>query len=302
VDLDLRLVRYFVAVGDELHFGRAAAKLYISQPALSKQIRRLEAQLGSPLLVRDSRHVALTERGERFLGDARQLLAVAARMQHHSEAGTVRIAHIFELATSRIVADAFARAHPDVALVERSQDSYGQLRSLLSNQLDVAIVRVTPRMLDEHPSGWCHRPLRREPLVLVGRPGEPARETASLYERPVEVFADPPGSGMYNAHGEYMSALERDIGVPLTWLGNPGTFLNCLAAVRRSVRPGLVLEFDSYARRYADAGLPVHVPAEVQPSYLWSLAWRDERPTQAVADFLATALDTARQHHWLSVA
>ena len=64
MDFDLRLIRYFVAVADELHFGRAATKLYISQPALSKQIRRLEADVGEPLLVRDSRHVRLTTRGQ----------------------------------------------------------------------------------------------------------------------------------------------------------------------------------------------------------------------------------------------
>ncbi len=302
VDLDLRLVRYCVVVGDELHFGRAAAKLHISQPALSKQVRRLEEQLGLQLLVRDSRHVALTERGVRFLVDARQLLAAAARLQHDAESSTVRIAHVFELDTSRIVADAYARTNPDVVLVERSQDSYGQLRSLLSHQLDVAILRVTPRMLEEHPGGWRHRPLRREPMLLVGRPGEAARETASLHERPVEVFADPPGSGMYNAHGEYMSAFERDTGLSLRWLGNPGTFLNCLAAVRRAVEPGFVLEFQSYAVRYAEAGLPVHAPLESRPDYLWSLAWRDEHPTQAVADFLDTALRTARDSRWLAEA
>ena len=58
---------------------RAAAKLYISQPALSKQIRKLEDQLGTPLLIRDSRHVTLTPRGQRLLEDARQLLALAER-------------------------------------------------------------------------------------------------------------------------------------------------------------------------------------------------------------------------------
>ncbi|HTF40202.1 MAG TPA: LysR family transcriptional regulator [Propionibacteriaceae bacterium] len=72
MDFDLRLVRYFVVVADELHFGRAAVKLYISQPALSKQIRKLEDFVGEPLLVRDSRHVRLTLRGQRFLEDARQ--------------------------------------------------------------------------------------------------------------------------------------------------------------------------------------------------------------------------------------
>src|SRR5580693_8422481 len=113
MDLDLRLVRYFVVVADELHFGRAANKLHVSQPALSKQIRKLEDQLGARLLVRDSRHVSLTARGESFLIDARELLNLADRMQEAPDGNRVRIAHIFELATSRDVADAYSRARPD---------------------------------------------------------------------------------------------------------------------------------------------------------------------------------------------
>src|SRR5215471_2196724 len=112
MDLDLRLVRYFATVAEELHFGRAAARLYVSQPALSKQIRKLEEQVGEPLLVRDSRHVALTARGQRFYQDAQRLLAIADTMQQAPQARGVRTAHVFELSTSRTVADAFARAHP----------------------------------------------------------------------------------------------------------------------------------------------------------------------------------------------
>src|SRR4051794_6269278 len=180
MDLDIRLVRYFVAVADELHFGRAAAKLYISQPALSKQIRKLETQVGAPLLVRDSRHVALTVRGERFLDDARQLLVIAERMRRTPEPNAVQLAHIFELDTSRQVADAFSKEYGDVRLVERSMDSVRQLDALLTEQLDVAILRVTPQMLSERPSGWQRQLLRLEPLLLVGRREDEPRESASL--------------------------------------------------------------------------------------------------------------------------
>jgi DNA-binding transcriptional LysR family regulator len=75
--LDLRRLRYFVAVAEELHFGRAAGRLYITQPVLSRQIRLLEQDLGAQLLERSSRQVRLTVPGERLLEDGRMLLAAA---------------------------------------------------------------------------------------------------------------------------------------------------------------------------------------------------------------------------------
>ncbi|ROS27987.1 LysR family transcriptional regulator [Cellulomonas sp. PhB150] len=298
MDLDLRLVRYFVVLADELHFGRAAARLHISQPALSQQIRKLEDSVGTKLLLRDSRHVTLTPRGERFLDDGRQLLAIAERMRQEPAANTVRIAHIFELSTSRVVADAFAAAHPTVQLVERSMDSARQLDALLGDRLDVAILRVTPRMLADHPTGWHHRPLRLEPMSLVGRPDDPPRSTVSLGDRALDVFADSSGSGLYNAHGEYLSAFERAAGLSLRWLGNPGTFNNCLSIWTRAPGPTYLFEFDSYARRYADLGLPVYAPAELSPVYPWSIAWRHEQPSQPTADFIRTAQAVARRNGW----
>ena len=298
MDLDLRLVRYFVVLADELHFGRAAARLHISQPALSQQIRRLEESLGARLLVRDSRHVSLTPYGERLLEDGRRLLVIAERMRQQPTANTVRIAHVFELSTSRAVADAFATAHPTVQLVERSMDSVRQLDALLGDRLDVAIIRVTQRMLTEHPTGWRFRTLRHEPMRLVGRRGDPEAPVASLADRPVEVFADASGSGLYNAHGEYLTAFEHATGVSLHWLGNPGTFDNCLSIWSRGTRPASLFEFDSYAQRYAGAGMPVYAVAEVSPVYPWSLAWRDERLPQATEDFLRTARSVARRRGW----
>ncbi|HEY0450859.1 LysR family transcriptional regulator [Actinophytocola sp.] len=298
MDLDLRLVRYFVAVADELHFGRAAASLYISQPALSKQIRKLEEQLGAPLLVRDSRHVTLTARGQRFLDEARTLLSIAERMQQENQPGVLRVAHVFELATSRIVVDAYTSARKDIQLIESALDSVGQLHALLDGLLDVAIMRVTPQMLADRPSGWRHRLLRLEPMRLVGRPGDVPRESVSLHERPIEVFADARGSGLYNAHGDYLSAFERHTGLRMRWLGTPGAFSHCLAALMRAEGSAFLFESDSYADKYAAAGLPVHQPTELHPHYPWSLAWRDEPPARPVADYLDIALETADRLDW----
>ena len=300
MDLDLRLVRYFVAVADELHFGRAAARLNVSQPALSKQIRKLEDELGTRLFVRDSRHVTLTARGETFLVDARQLLALAEKMQHEPDANRVRIAHIFELSTSRIVADAFSHARPDVLLIEHAMDSVAQLHALLENRLDVAILRVTPKMVLDYPTGWFHTLLRLEPMRLVGRPHDAARATASFYERPIEVFADAPESGFNVAYSTFLTALERDLGLSMQWLGTPGAFSHCLAAMSRATTLALSLEFDSYAVRYQAEGLPVYTPAEVVPHYPWSIAWRDGRLAEPVSAFLEIAQDTGTTREWRS--
>jgi len=302
MDLDLRVVRYFVAVAEELHFGRAAARLYVSQPALSKQIHKLEDQLGTPLFVRNSRHVELTARGESFLVDARELLRLADRMQHEPDGSRLRIAHIFELSTSREVADAYMRARPNVQLVQHAMDSVAQLQALLDNRLDVAIIRVAPQMLLDYPSGWSHTLLRLEPMRLVGRPGEPPRPTVSLYERPIEVFGDTPDTGLYNAHGNYLTAFERHTGVTMRWLGTPGAFSHCYAAIRHSPDQAYLLEFDSYASKYADAGLPVHLPREVQPHYPWSIAWRDGPVSTSLADFLEIAHETATLNAWRDFA
>ena len=129
--------------------------------------------------------------------------------------------------------------------------------------------------------------------MRLRRPGP-----ASLRERPIEVFADAPGSGLYNVHGQYMTAFERHTGLTMQWLGNPGTFGHCLAVIRRASSSAFLFEFDSYAIKYAEAGLPVHSPAELQPYYPWSIAWRDEQLSQPITDLLDIAEETAIRRHW----
>lgn len=299
MDLDLRQVRYVVAVADELHFGRAAARLHVSQPALSKQVRLLEAELGFRLFARDSRHVALTPAGTRFVRDARTLLAQAGRMVR-PESSELRVAHIFDLDTSRVVVDEFTAQFPEVSVLASSMDGQRQLDALMNGQLDVAILRVTSSMTRQHPSGWHHRLLRLEPFWLVGEEGGPHASTASLFDRPVKVFADPSGSATFNAHGEYLAALEHRLDVEFEWLGNPGTFDHCLARMRRSRDPGRLLEFESYAFRYREIGLPIHLPRELQPVYPWSIAWRDDPVGPGLAALLDVSAQQAAQRGWLT--
>ncbi|TXS48717.1 LysR family transcriptional regulator [Streptomyces sp. uw30] len=145
MDLDLRKVRYFVAVAELLHFGRAAEQLHIAQPVLSRQIRALEKDLGAELFVRDSHGVTLTAAGTQLLDDARQLLASAdatRRRVRGAAHGPRRFVVGFRAGVVVTPAvRAFGAAHPDVDVMARRVEWDDQERLILDGTVDLAYVR-----------------------------------------------------------------------------------------------------------------------------------------------------------------
>ena len=147
--VELRQLRYFVAVAEELHFRRAAARLHISQPPLSQQIRALEAELGFALLIRTRRRVELTPAGTAFLRDARMLLgeldgAVAtARRIDAGQTGRLRINFVGSALLSIVpgTVERFRRARPGVELELRERATVDQLRAVRAGAADVGLVR-----------------------------------------------------------------------------------------------------------------------------------------------------------------
>src|SRR5262245_2004971 len=146
-------VRYFIAVAEERHFGRAAARLGIAQPPLSQQISRLERSLGIRLFERTTRQVALTEAGQRFLDHARGALATlrdgieAARLAAPGQTGQLRLGFPASLAHSPLpsVVRRFHQAFPDVDLQLHEMPTTAQLQALRRHQIDVAFLRdATP--------------------------------------------------------------------------------------------------------------------------------------------------------------
>jgi DNA-binding transcriptional LysR family regulator len=144
--MELRHIRYFVAVAEELHFGRAAERLNVSQPAISQQIIALEQVVGAPLLLRQPQGVSLTPAGTVFLKHAREALAAAhqaveeARLVAKGETGFLKVGlpetrFAVSLASKGIAA--FAEAHPNVVVRTTGQPWLEQLRAVGEGKLDV---------------------------------------------------------------------------------------------------------------------------------------------------------------------
>ncbi|NMW25445.1 LysR family transcriptional regulator, partial [Rhodanobacter denitrificans] len=150
---DLRQLRYFVAVAEELSFTRAALRLHLSQPPLSQQIQSLEQDLGVRLLERTKRSVALTEPGRIFLEQARQILAKVdeARSQVVAAAagysGQLRLAYTVSVSFHPAMPQAllrFGQIAPNVRLQLSEMYTEPQFAALLAGQIDVGFVRDEP--------------------------------------------------------------------------------------------------------------------------------------------------------------
>ncbi|GAA3986571.1 LysR family transcriptional regulator StgR [Allokutzneria multivorans] len=173
IDLDVRLLRHFVAAAEELHFTRAAARVFVTQQALSRDIARLEGELGKPLFARSTRRVSLTSDGEQLLRLARPLLA------HHDEVvGQLR-------GSSRFVVDVvgeFTTAARVLATARRDEDGFEfyarenpglaiSLAQLRDHDVD-AIFCCLPESF-ALPAGVEHRRFHNEPLGLLLPRGHP---------------------------------------------------------------------------------------------------------------------------------
>ncbi|GAA1149210.1 LysR family transcriptional regulator [Kribbella jejuensis] len=146
--MELRQLRYFVTVAEELHFGRAAERLNIVQPAVSQQVARLERELGLQLLDRSSRHVRLTGDGERMLHEARAVLAAADRATEVAAALAAGTSGVLRIGTAPGLRDRLERGltglrkqTPDLAVQLSSGTTAEHLAALRSGELDVAFVR-----------------------------------------------------------------------------------------------------------------------------------------------------------------
>ncbi|HEU5349712.1 MAG TPA: LysR substrate-binding domain-containing protein [Ktedonobacterales bacterium] len=168
--MELRHLRYFVVIAEELHFGRAAARLHITQPSLSIQIRDLERAVGAPLLQRTNRRVELTEAGRAFLEGARLALAQVetavqdAHRAHRGEIGQLTLGFVGSAAYDILprLLRAFRATYPDVALHLGSMTTKEQLVALSERRIDLGLLRLPVK---DAALAW--RTVAREPLMAV---------------------------------------------------------------------------------------------------------------------------------------
>ncbi|OWY78581.1 MULTISPECIES: LysR family transcriptional regulator [Pantoea] len=292
MNIELRHLRYFIAVAEELHFGRAAQRLHISQPPLSQQIMQLEAETGAQLFNRTNRSVQLTPAGAQFLQDARAILLQveqatqrAARL-HRGEEGELRIGFTSSAAFIGVMSDAlyvFRQRWPNVHVQMQEINTRQQLAPLHEGKLDLGVMRNTPLPADLH-----HQLLLREPLCAVVHKAHPlataGRITLQALAREPFVFFDPQvGTALYS---EILDLLQRyqirpyitqEVGEAMTILGLVATGLGV------SILPASF----SHARLANVVWLPLEEP-DAQ-SEMW-LVWSGEREMSAQMEHMMALL------------
>jgi DNA-binding transcriptional LysR family regulator len=206
--MELRHLRYFVAVAEELSFTRAAERLHIGQPPLSQQIQALEAEVGAQLFERSKRWVRLTEAGKLFLEDARQILAqseravVTARRAQRGEAGELRVGFTFSTPFTPLFAKAIKRyrqLYPHVSLTLHEMATLHQLEAIETRKMDLGFVRPPEVTL---PEALTLTHLRDDPLLLVLPSDSPLAhkrkvKVKDLEKLPFVMYPKDAGTGIY---------------------------------------------------------------------------------------------------------
>ncbi|MES2958002.1 MAG: LysR substrate-binding domain-containing protein [Pseudomonadota bacterium] len=206
--LELRHLRYFVAVAEELNFTRAAERLHIAQPPLSTQIRLLEEELGAQLFEREKRRVYLTQAGREMLERARAILAaaeqakLAVRRTASGETGELRLGYVPSAMFTEVLPDVirrFQKRYPLVRLHLHEVPSIEQLYALHNRELDVGILRRPDIAI---PTGVNLEEWYQAPLVAALPKGHrlAAREElriADLKDEPLILFPRQSGIGLY---------------------------------------------------------------------------------------------------------
>jgi DNA-binding transcriptional LysR family regulator len=291
--MELRHLRYFVAVSETLHFGQAAAKLQIAQPSLSHQIRQLEGDLQTTLLRRTKRRVELTEAGRVFLEQARDILArtdqaaVLARRASHGEAGTLRVAVgccMNQLEVGKVVS-LFNRQHHSIRIELRTMPVPAQFDALQHARLDIGFVR--PPIPEPVVTGEI---VATEPLMVAVRNDHRLRGRQSV---PLSSFADDPfilpAREAVPVYHDIVVKACRESGFVPNAPYEADQLLMVLSMVAAGSGVALVPAFARTMKAPRVVLVPLRAPV---PSVEMAVAWRREETSATLAEFVKIARHT----------
>ncbi len=296
--MDLRQLRQFVAVAEELHFGQAAARLNMTQPPLSQSIQALERELGVQLFERTKRTVELTSVGRQWLAHVRQVLdgasglADTARRLSRGEIGSLRLSFVSTADYSVLpeMVGRYRAAYPHVELTMREATSDVQIEALLADGVDVGLI-IAPSEASLHQS-LCYRPLLSEPLVAAvptswveaGRQGfgAPALEPADFFQAPLIVFPRRAAPAFHDIVSGYFAEHH----VPFATYQEAIQMQTIVGLVASGLGVALVPQSMTNLQRQGATYLPLagHVP-----SVETGMAWRRSDRNPALETFLAAA-------------
>jgi len=299
-DLDTGLLRSFVALSEERHFGQAALRLNVSQPALSKRLQRLEEMVGGPLLVRGYRSVRLTgpgrvllERARALLRDAGQAIEVS-REAARGEAGLLRIgfgvASMVELLPQVLLQ--FRRVHPRVQIEMRDMSSPAQLEALRRAEIDLGFVRQLG------PEAGIERiPILRERLAAAVQPRSAWRDRAGLSSLARSPFVAC-SRGVSASYYDHVVAVCRAAGFAPRIVTETNDLFSLLQLVRAGVGVALV---PSAAAAMRVPGVRLRKVAMAAATWDIALARRKDESGPLVEAFVHVARQAARRLAPISV-
>jgi DNA-binding transcriptional LysR family regulator len=287
--MELRRLRYFVAVAEAENVTRAAARLHVSQPPLSRQIRDLERELGVSLFDRSANGLRLTEAGKTFLDEARSVLERADRAVERvqlvtlGKLGKVRVGHAAAaIEVLRGVLPSFSRTHPDVSVHLREMTSQGMLRALRDRTLDVALtVAISPSDFE----GLAVEALGAYPICLAM---SRKHRFARLREVPLADVAREPiaGRDRYEypeAHAAVLKILAPYTRIP-NFVEEYDSFASLIAAVEAGRGVAFVVQSMS---RIAGKRLVMRPLKPAPPLLPVVMAYRADGVSAAAAAFVA---------------
>ncbi|MCE3264484.1 MAG: LysR family transcriptional regulator [Pseudoduganella sp.] len=289
--IELRQLRYFVTVAEELHFGRAARRLHMTQPPLSQTIMALEEMLGAPLFERNRRGVALTAAGNALLPEARRLLQQAAGLgelvQRAATGASGRLALAFVSSADYSVLPpslrAYRAAFPQVEITLKEATSDLQLEDLLEGRVDAGL--LIPPLPDRARQELEYLPVLSEPLVLAapaGLPqlaGAPAADLRRLAGLPLIIFPRHISPGLYDA----ILSVFRAAGITAEVGQEAIQMQTIVSLVSAGMGIALVPQSVSNLRRPGVQYLPL---VQSTPLVETGLAWRRDNASPVLRGFL----------------